>query len=161
MSGRGVATVSNLAQVLGYMPLNVRAALPEEVRALEALHRVLVSHAEHQSTSDDHPARLVWDGTSAEVTRVADMSALRSAMKSLRYDVLVLGEDNDPRRAKIAQRVDGTLQEAQCVMEQWAYYAQKGNEHSLNSSAFLIPWCVPGPVVLEHIPLTFTRTPHA
>jgi hypothetical protein len=142
-------TVSNLAQVLGYIPLVVRAALPEQVRALEALHRVLVSHAEHQSTSEDHPARLLWDDTSAAVTQVTDMSALRAAMKPLRYDVLVLGEDNDPRRAKIALRVDATLQEAQAIMEQWAYYAQKGQEHSLNSSSFLIPECVPGPVVLD------------
>jgi len=137
-------TVSNLAQVIGYIPLEVRSAHQEQVRAIEALHRVLVSHAEHQST-----ASLVWDATSAEITQVTDMSALRSAMKPLRYDVFVLGEDNDPRRAKIAQRVDETLQEAQAIMEQWAYYAQKGKEHSLNSSTFLIPWCVPGPVVLD------------
>ena len=25
-------------------------------------------------------------------------------------------------------------------MERWAYYAQKGNEHSINSASFLIPW---------------------
>ena len=34
-------------------------------------------------------------------------------------------------------------------MERWAYYARKGNEHSINSASFLIPWDVPGPVVLD------------
>jgi hypothetical protein len=34
-------------------------------------------------------------------------------------------------------------------MDQWAYYTKKGNDHSINSAAFLIPWNVPGPVVLD------------
>jgi hypothetical protein len=34
-------------------------------------------------------------------------------------------------------------------MDQWAYYTKKGDDHSINSAAFLIPWNVPGPVVLD------------
>ena len=65
------------------------------------------------------------------------------------YDTMVLNEHNDSSRDRIWRKVRDILTQSEAVMEQWAYYALKGNEHSINSASFLIPWNVPGPVVLD------------
>jgi len=71
-------------------------------------------------------------------------------MKSLPYDTMsLLNEHNDSRRDIISRKVRDIIAQSEAVMEQWAFYAQKGNEHSINSAAFLIPCDVPGPVVLD------------
>jgi hypothetical protein len=77
------------------------------------------------------------------------MDAFRRAMKSLPYDTLVLGANHAGGREHIAEMVDDTIRGSQVVTEQWAYYSQKGTEHSINSSSLLIPLNVPGPVVLD------------
>jgi hypothetical protein len=72
----------------------------------------------------------------------------KAGMRRVPYD-RVIGEDNHGQRARIAARVDSTLQDAQAVMERWTYYARKGTEHSLNSSELLVPHSIPGAVVLD------------
>jgi hypothetical protein len=67
----------------------------------------------------------------------------------LPYGVIVHGETNDKNRDSIWKTVRDVITQAEAVMTRWAYYASKGNIHSINSAAFLIPWDVPGPVVLD------------
>jgi hypothetical protein len=69
-------------------------------------------------------------------------------MGKLRYDKLI-GEDDDDKCKRIARRTDRTLAASEAVLDQYAYLAQKGNEHTLNSSALAVPFDVPGPVVLD------------
>jgi hypothetical protein len=141
-------TVANLAQVLGYVSPELRHEYPEQLRVLDELLSVLTANSDPKSSANRQPTRMLWDDRDAMV-QMPEMGALRTAMKALPYDTLVLNENNDSSRDRIARKVDGTLRDAQAVMERWAYYALKGKEHSVNSSAFLLPWDVPGPVVLD------------
>jgi hypothetical protein len=45
--------------------------------------------------------------------------------------------------------VNNVLRDAEAIVDQFAYYAQTGKEHSINSSSLLIPLGIPGPVVLD------------
>lgn len=141
-------TAADLAKVIGYTSPDIRLSYPKQVAALEALHALLMSCAE-TTASGSPQATLVWDHTTSPPPECVDLSLLREAMRKLPYDRIVLGEERDADRVKIAKRVDEALQEAQAITERWAYYAQQGKEHSINSSEFLIPPCVPGPVVLD------------
>lgn len=139
-------TLTDLAQALSYIQLDLQRAFPEQIKVLEELHAVLVSNAD-PACPDHHTARMLWDDS--HPIQIPDMAALSSAMKLLRYDELVLNEHNDSSRTKIARKVSETIASAAAVTTQWAYYAQRGTEHSINASSFLIPWDVPGPVVLD------------
>jgi hypothetical protein len=141
-------TVASLAQVISYVTPEIRHEFPEQLKVLEELHYVLVSHANPEGRSNTHSIRMLWDDDSS-VVQMPDMEALQRAMKSLPYDTMVLGEHCDSSRDRIWRKVREVLIQAEAVMEQWAYYAKKGAEHSINSASFLIPWDVPGPVVLD------------
>lgn len=141
-------TEADLAQVLAYITPELRHEFPEQLKLLEELQFVLVKYADPQSRPDAHVTRMLWDDDDLGI-RLPDMGALRLAMSQLQYDTLVLNENNAGSRKRIAKKVDETVRGSEAVMQQWAYYQQKGQEHSANSSAFLIPWDVPGPVVLD------------
>ena len=143
-------TVENLSSVLGFIPLQVRMAHPDQIKTLEALHKLLLGYASKDS-SVINGATIVWqDGQQRSVVAdcTANMRPLRDALRSVRYDRLI-GEEDCNRRSRIASRVKETLEDVQAVMERWAYYARQGLEHSLNSARFVIPWGIPGPVVLD------------
>ena len=141
-------TEANLAQVISYVPPEIRHQFPEQLKVLEELHYILLSHANPEGRSDNHSIRMLWDDDSS-VIQMPDMAALQLAMKPLPYDTIVLGELNDGRRNHIWRKVRDVLTQVEAVMTQWAYYARRGNVHSINSASFLIPWDVPGPVVLD------------
>jgi len=141
-------TVANLAQVISYVTPEIRREFPEQLKVLEELHYILVSHANPEGQSDTQSIRMLWDDDTAAV-QMPDMAALQRAMKPLPYDTMVLNEHNESSRDRIWRKVRDILTQSEAVMERWAYYAQKGNEHSINSASFLIPWNVPGPVVLD------------
>ncbi len=139
-------TMADLAQVLSYITPEMRHDFPEQLKVLEELQFVLVKYADPQGRSDNRSTRMLWDDTAIQLP---DMDALGRAMKRLRYDTIVLSESHDGSRQRIAEKVDATLRASQVVTEQWAYYSQKGMEHSINSSSFLLPLDAPGPVVLD------------
>jgi hypothetical protein len=140
-------TVSNLAQVIGYVTPEIRQEYPQQLKVLEELHDILVSHS-NPGQPGTRSIRMLWDNDTPAV-KMPDMAALQQAMNSLPYDTMVLNEHNDGSRDRIWRKVRDILTQSEVVMEQWAFYAQKGNEHSINSAKFLIPWGVPGPVVLD------------
>jgi hypothetical protein len=137
-------TTTNLSQVIGYIPVDVRRQCAQQVAMLEQLHRVnsLVDRQEDRDTA----ACIVWQEHDAPAS---DMGPLRKAMRSLPYDRLVMNSDSQPSRLRIARQVDSVLQNAEAIVDQFAYYAQVGKEHSINSAALLIPLGIPGPVVLD------------
>jgi hypothetical protein len=141
-------TMASLAQVISYVTPEMRHEFPEQLQVLEELHGILVSHANPERQIETHSLKMLWDNDTPAV-QLPDMTALQRAMKSLPYDTIVLGELNDKYRDRIARRVRDIITQSEAVMDQWAYYAKKGNDHSINSAAFLIPWDVPGPVVLD------------
>jgi hypothetical protein len=134
--------------VISYVTPEIRHEFPEQLKVLEELHYVLVSHANPEGRSGNTAIRMLWDDDST-VVQMPDMAALQRAMKPLPYDTIVLSEHSDSSRERIWKKVRDILTQSEAVMDQWAYYAKKGNEHSINSASFLIPWNVPGPVVLD------------
>lgn len=141
-------TADTLSMVIGYIPLDIRLEHLEEVHALEVLLDLLKACAE-APTVDQHRSQLVWDYATTQPPERINLNPLWEAMKPLQYDLLIDGEENSERRLKIAKRVKEVLQEAQILTDQWAYYTQRGAEHSINSSALLVPPWLPGPVVLD------------
>lgn len=139
-------TVASLAQVISYVTPEIRHEFPEQLKVLEELHYVLVARANPEGRS--HAISMLWDDDTT-VGAMPDMGPLQRAMKPLPYDTMVLGKHDDSDRDRIWKKVRDILTQSEAVMEQWAYYAQKGNEHSINSASFLIPLNVPGPVVLD------------
>lgn len=135
----------NLNQVLGYIPLDVEAACPEQVAALKEMRETLSELA--RCIGGSHTARIVWPDGTCGAAHVS-MGPLREAMRHIRYDRLI-GEDSAQKRQTMARHADAVIADAEALMAQWAYYAKKGKEHSLNTSRFLIPWNLPGPVVLD------------
>jgi hypothetical protein len=141
-------TMADLAQVLSYITPEMRHEFPEQLKVLEELQYVLVKYADPQGRTDNRSTHMLWDDSDT-ILPMPDMAALQSAMRHLRYDTLVLSENHEGSRERIAEKVNNTLRGSQVVTEQWAYYSQKGTEHSINSSSFLIPLDIPGPVVLD------------
>jgi hypothetical protein len=139
-------TATSLAQVIAYVPPNVRQEHPQQVAVLEQLHKVLVTLVETQE-DEDNTACMVWHEHNAPSS--TDMAPLRAAMWNLPYDRMVLNKDSAQDRQRIAKLTDDVLRDAETIVDQFAYYAQKGNEHSINSAALLVPQGIPGPVVLD------------
>jgi hypothetical protein len=141
-------TMADLAQVLSYITPEMRHEFPEQLRVLDELKHVLGQYANPQARTDNRSTRMLW-GDEKPPGPMPDMPALQSAMKNLRYDTLVLGENHSGNRERIAEKAYDTLRGSQVVTEKWAYYSQNGLEHSINSSSLLIPLDVPRPVVLD------------
>jgi hypothetical protein len=131
-------TADDLGLALGLIPYDLRVTYATEVAALEQLHEALGHH---------HGVSMAWDRGESPTGSV-DLGGLRSEMLKLPYDQR-LGKNDDKDRKSIASRIDKTLAAAQAVIDRWAYFALKGTQPTLNSSAFLVPWDVPGPVVLD------------
>lgn len=69
-------------------------------------------------------------------------------MRKLPYDRLI-GKDDEKEQDRLAQRYDKTLGAAEELLDQHAFMALRGNEHTFNSSALAVPLELPGPVVLD------------
>jgi hypothetical protein len=138
-------TASSLSQVIGYVTPEMRVEFPSQVAVLQQLHDVLMLCAE---TSDgDNSSSFVWrEGNNSAFV---DLKSLRLALASLPYDIMVLGKESADDRKRIAKRTDDVLRDAEVLIGQYSYYAQKGHEHSINTSALRIPLLAPGPVVLD------------
>ena len=139
------ATAENLAFVIGHIPFGVRAALPSQVATLEQMHRVLLEYVDVDGF--ESTMSMLWGEGSAPAC--VDFEPLRAAMSSLPYDRLVYGRDNPKDRARLAARIDETLNAVQACLDQFAYYSKSGEYHSINSAALAVPLNTPGPVVLD------------
>jgi hypothetical protein len=137
--------VDSLSRAIGYIPHDVRDAYPDEVAALEGLYEALWHHA-GLSAGFGAGASMAWhEGGSDEPV---NLTSLRAAMLKLPYDRYV-GKADEADRKRIATQTDKTLAAAEAVLDQYAYFALKGSQPTLNSSALLVPLDAPGPVVLD------------
>jgi hypothetical protein len=135
----------NLGRAIGYIPHELREAHAHEVIALEELYVTLGHHA-GISAGFGGGARMAWhEGKSTEAV---DLSALRASMLQLPYDYYI-GKSDAEDRKRIAAQTDKTLAAAEAVLDQYAYFALRGMEPTLNSSKLLVPFDAPGPVVLD------------
>lgn len=137
--------VDHLGRAIGYVPLELRETFAPEVEALERLYEALGHHAGVCEGFGDG-ACIAWhEGDAAEAINLA---GLRAAMRSLPYDHYVGKSDTEDRK-RIAMQTDKTLAAAEAVLDQYAYFALRGKEPTLNSSKLLVPFDAPGPVVLD------------
>jgi hypothetical protein len=136
-------TVDGLSQAIGFIPHELRASYAAEVAALEDLHEAL-GHHHGVSEGFGGGACMAWDAGKGAVS----LSALRAEMLKLPYDKL-LGKADEHDRKRIAARIDKTLGHSEAVLDQWAYFALKGKQPTLNTSTLLVPLDAPGPVVLD------------
>jgi hypothetical protein len=137
--------VDRLGQAIGFIPRDLRVAHAREVEALEDLYVALGHHA-GVSAGFGGGACMAWHegGSNGPVS----LGALRAEMLKLPYDQYV-GKADESDRKRIATQIDKTLAAAEAVLDQYAYFALKGTQPTLNSSALLVPLDAPGPVVLD------------
>ena len=137
--------LDSLGRVIGYIPHELRIAHAPAVDALEGLY-VAMGHHGGISEGFGGGACMAWHAGGSPGT--VDLSALRASMFKLPYDQYV-GKSDANDRARIASQVDKTLAAAEAVLDQHAYFATKGAQPTLNSSALVMPLDAPGPVVLD------------
>ncbi len=138
--------VDRLGQAIGFIPHNLRVAYAAEVEALEELYEALGHHA-GVSAGFGGGACMAW-GPEGAASGPVNLRALRDAMLKLPYDDYISKSDEGERK-RLAAQIDKTLAAAEAVLDQYAYFALKGKEPTLNSSALLVPLDAPGPVVLD------------
>jgi hypothetical protein len=138
-------TLDDLTAVIGLIPYEMHREHASAVEALEMLRESMLFHA---GINDGFQvgASLAWGSDGAPVT--ADLTALRAAMLKLPYDKRI-GKDDEKERHRLAARYDKVLGAAEALLDQYAFMALKGDQHSMNSAALAVPLELPGPVVLD------------
>jgi hypothetical protein len=144
-------TEADIAQVLAYVTRDMEQAYPTEYFALTLLKRMIGAYAQACEEGAITAQHGVWDGaiSGSREAPLVNFAPLRAALKGLPFDRLGVGMQDAGARLWIARKVDKTLDQAQALYDQWAYYAKVGPKHSFNSSALSVPWDAPGPVVLD------------
>jgi uncharacterized protein with HEPN domain len=148
------AKSEDIRKVLSYLSPIDRETFVEEVTVLQALLADLeaIEMATERDPAKQSENRILWHGAN-DNRRVhlscTNMSGLRDHMRRFQYDRIALHKDSPSDRQRIAQQVDETLRHIEGILSRFGYYARKGNYHTLNSSQFLLPADLPGPVVLD------------
>ena len=137
--------LDELSRVIGHITHEIRKFHPSEVAALETLYECMLVQA-GVNEGFGVGTSLAWEAGGSPAT--ADLSGLRADMRRLPYDVII-GKNDEKERQRLALRIDKTLTAAEALLDQYAFMALKGTEHSLNSSALTVPLELPGPVVLD------------
>jgi hypothetical protein len=137
--------LDDLTFLIGHIPHEVSLAHPEQVEALETLR---VSMLYHAGVNDGFQmgTALAWEAGGAPAS--ADLTSLRAAMFKLPYDRQI-GKDDEKERRRLATRYDKVLGAAETLLDQYAFMALTGTQHSLNSAVLAVPLELPGPVVLD------------
>lgn len=137
--------LDDLTLLIGHIPHEMRLAHAAEVEALEVLRESMLIHA-GVNDGFEVGTSLAW--VEGEAPAVADLAALRAAMLHLPYDKQI-GKQDEKERQRLAMRYDKVLGAAEAVLDQYAFMALSGDQHSLNSAALAVPLELPGPVVLD------------
>jgi hypothetical protein len=138
--------VDRLGQAIGFIPHDLRASHSAEVEALEKLYEALGHHA-GVSAGFGGGACMAW-GVEGSSSGPVNLGTLRAEMLKLPYDHY-MGKADESDRKRIATQIDKTLAAAEAVLDHHAYFALRGTQPTLNTSALLVPLDAPGPVVLD------------
>lgn len=137
--------LDDLTFLIGLIPHEMRLAHAAEFETLEILRESLLFHAGVNDGFEVGTA-LAWEAGNAPAA--ADLTSLRAAMRQLSYDKKI-GKDDEKERQRLAARYDKVLEAAEALMDQYAFMALSGHQHSMNSAALAVPLELPGPVVLD------------
>ncbi|WP_041633653.1 hypothetical protein [Magnetospirillum gryphiswaldense] len=144
-------TSSAISQALGHIPEEIRMRFPDPILCLREADEIFQKMSEMVAAKPEYAmtmTRMVWKGTMA-MPPESSMDGLRAALWNHPYDQTVLQENSLATRHRFRDRVDETLQGLEGVMANWAYYASKGDRHTLNCARLAIPDSLPGPAVLD------------
>lgn len=135
-----------LSSVLGSIPYAIRYApqFSAHFEQLEHLERKLRELVGGRDTADR-----VLSTSPGELADSVDLTDLRTACREVHWDEVVLNTESLQDRARLAERVDKTLEAAQATLGQWHFYSKKGQRHTLNTSVLVIPDDIKGAVVLD------------
>jgi len=131
------ATAANLGTVLLGVTSEMRLRFSSAVRTLEILKRYL--EKQQQEGNEEH-VRLLWGEGSGQAAQ--DIKLLREALLATNFDATLFRED-------VSQVLDGILQDVEALLTRHAYSYRSGIQHSVNSSAYLIPPGFPSAVILD------------
>ena len=137
--------LDELTFLIGLIPHELRLVHATEVQALETLRESMLVHA-GVNDGFEIGTSLAW--VEGEAPTAVNLTALRAAMLKLPYDKQI-GKDDEKERQRLAMRYDKVLGAAEAMLDQYAFMALTGNQHSLNSAALAVPLELPGPVVLD------------
>ena len=101
---------------------------------------------------DDGHSRILWRQENSEHAPLCagvDLDNLRRAMSGLPYDRIMMRVTSPPDRLRTSIRFDALLESCQFILSNWALYAKKGTDHTLNGSLLLVPSDLSGPVILD------------
>lgn len=132
------ATAANLNTVLSGVPSEIRSRFPSAIRILERLKLYLEKQA-YQEGTEDH-ARVLWYEGSGEAAKEVEL--LREALLTTNFDANLFRDD-------ASEVLDGILQDVEALLTRHAYYYKSGVQHSVNSSAHLIPPGLPSAVIVD------------
>ncbi|MEH2479551.1 hypothetical protein V1282_002908 [Nitrobacteraceae bacterium AZCC 2146] len=137
--------LDDLTFLIGLIPHELRLAHVAEVEALEVLRESMLVQA-GINDGFEIGTSLAW--VEGEAPTAANLTALRAALLKLPYDKQI-GKEDEKERQRLAGRYDKVLGAAEALLDQYAFMARTGNQHSLNSAALAVPLELPGPVVLD------------
>jgi hypothetical protein len=137
--------LDDLTYLIGLIPHEMRLEHSAAVEALEVLRESMLVHAGINDGLEVGTS-LAW--LEGEPPVVADLTPLRAAMLTHPYDQQI-GKDDEKERQRLAMRFNKVLGAADALLDQYAFLALTGNQHSLNSAALAVPLDLPGPVVLD------------
>ncbi|MGB5903718.1 MAG: hypothetical protein WBH00_12785 [Xanthobacteraceae bacterium] len=137
--------LDDLSRLIGLIPHEMRLAHVAEVEALEALRESMLVHA---GINDGFGVGTSLAWLEGAAPAAVSLTLLRAAMIKLPYDKHN-GKDDEKERQRLALRYDKMLGAAEALLDQYAFMALSGNQHSMNSAALAVPLELPGPVVLD------------
>jgi len=138
--------LDDLSFALGAIPYEIRKdpVFSSQFQQLEKLERRL----KEVMTSSDTGDRLLASGAE-DLPHDFDLKELRDACKQIAWDEVILNTESLKDRARVADKIDRTLEAAQATLEQWHFYSRKGKLHTLNTSSLVVPDDIKGAVVLD------------
>ncbi|MDE5451937.1 hypothetical protein GWE18_03470 [Bradyrhizobium sp. CSA112] len=142
-------TSCDITRVQSYISADLQKQFWTECVALQILRKLVDRYAEASETGHGF-TRGVWsEGVNEIKPSLVNFHPLRRALKGIAFDKLGAMMEDTNTRVRIGRKVDETLEHAQALFDNWAYYAKSGDEHAMHSSALAVPWDAPGPVVLD------------
>jgi hypothetical protein len=132
-------TGDDLDVALRAVPYHLREQAPLAIKVLETLKTFLARKEEHQAPGAEMVQMLWGEGSPKHAEQIRK---LRGELRAVHFDPALYNEE-------ASQTVDAILEDAEVMLDGYAYYYRQGIQHSLNSSRYLLPEGMPGVVILD------------
>lgn len=140
-------TLPRLDTVLSLIPERLRVIHKDEVAHLERLASELSIRRNRAVLGEKIINEVLWKGRAA--SEQVDLSGLMQALNREDLGKALYQEQGHAERASLKEVAHDVLVSAEAILNQYALYARKGDEHALFTSLLLIPKDMPPCVVLD------------